>query len=118
MTGLGRAADVKGPGRMRNRGKPSAWEADLACAGRGIYGQPMGGFIVERYWPGVTEADVDRAAAALRAAGGADIRYLGSILVPGDEVVLFRFLAVNAQRVAASSEQAALRPSGPGRLPR
>ena len=69
----------------------------------------MGGFIVERYWPGVTETDVQLAAAALRAAGGADIRYLGSILMPGDEVVLFRFDAVSARRVAASGEQAGLR---------
>ena len=69
----------------------------------------MGGFIVERYWPGVTEADVRLAAAALRAAGGPDIRYLGSILMPGDEVVLFRFDAVSARRVAASGEQAGLR---------
>jgi hypothetical protein len=69
----------------------------------------MGGFIVERYWPGVTEADVRRAAAALRAAGGAEIRYLGSILMPGDEVVLFRFDAVSAQQVAASGEKAGLR---------
>jgi hypothetical protein len=69
----------------------------------------MGGFIVERYWPGVTEADVRLTAAALRAAGGPDIRYLGSILLPGDEVVLFRFDAASAQRVAASGEQAGLR---------
>jgi hypothetical protein len=69
----------------------------------------MGGFIVERYWPGVTEADVRLAAAALRSAGGADIRYLGSILMPGDEVVLFRFDAVSAERLVASGEQAGLR---------
>jgi hypothetical protein len=69
----------------------------------------MGGFIVERYWPGVTEADVRLAAAALRSASGADIRYLGSILMPGDEVVLFRFDAVSAERLVASGEQAGLR---------
>lgn len=69
----------------------------------------MGGFIVERYWPGVTETELRLAAAALRAAGGADIRYLGSILMPGDEVVLFRFDAVSAQQVAAGGEQAGLR---------
>ena len=64
---------------------------------------------MERYWPGVTEADARRAGAALRAADGDDVRYLGSILMPGDEVVLFRFDATSAQRVAASSEQARLR---------
>jgi hypothetical protein len=69
----------------------------------------MGGFIVERYWPGVTVADVRLAEAALREAGGADTRYLGSILMPGDEVVLFRFDAVSAEQVAASGARAGLR---------
>ena len=69
----------------------------------------MGGFIVERYWPGVTEADVRQAAAAWRTVTGAQLRYLGSILMPGDEVVLFRFDAVSAQQVAASGERAGLR---------
>jgi hypothetical protein len=69
----------------------------------------MGGFIVERYWPGVTEADVRQAAAALRAAAGTDVRYLGSILMPGDEVVLFRFDALGGPQVAASAERAGLR---------
>jgi hypothetical protein len=69
----------------------------------------MGGFIVERYWPGVTVADVRLAEAALRAADGADSRYLGSILMPGDEVVLFRFDAVSAEQVAASGARAGLR---------
>ena len=69
----------------------------------------MGGFIVERYWPGVTEADVRRMAAVLSAAAGPGARYLGSILIPGDEVVLFGFDAVSARRVAASGEQAGLR---------
>jgi hypothetical protein len=69
----------------------------------------MDGFIVERYWPGVTEADVRLTAAALRAADGTDVRYLGSILMPEDEVVLFQFDAVSAHRVAANGEQAGLR---------
>jgi len=64
---------------------------------------------VERYWPGVTDTDVRAAGAALRAAAGAGISYLGSIVVPGDEVVMFRFDAVSIQRVAACGEQAGLR---------
>ena len=64
---------------------------------------------MERYWPGVTEADARHAGAALRAADGDDVRYLGSILMPGDEVILFRFDAVSAEQVAASSELARLR---------
>jgi hypothetical protein len=69
----------------------------------------MGGFIVERYWPGVTEADVRQAAARVRASAGAGVRYLGSILMTGDEVVLFRFDAPGAPQVAASAERAGLR---------
>jgi hypothetical protein len=69
----------------------------------------MGGFIMERYWPGVTEADARRAGTALRAACRDDVRYLGAVLMPGDEVVLFRFGAASAQQVAAVSEQARLR---------
>ncbi|MGD0687184.1 MAG: hypothetical protein ABSA03_18955 [Streptosporangiaceae bacterium] len=69
----------------------------------------MSGFIVEWYWPGVTEADLRLAAAALRAADSAGVRYLGSILVPGDEVALFRFEAASAGQVAADGERAGLR---------
>ena len=83
----------------------------------------MGGFIVERYWPGVTEADVLAASAALhRATGGAlpsaatvgvappdGVRYLGGILVPGDEVVLFRFEAPDAGLVEALGVRAGVR---------
>jgi len=69
----------------------------------------MGGFIVERYWPGVTEADVRRMAAVLSAAAGPGARYLGSILIPGDEVVLFGFDADSAAQAAARSAQAGLR---------
>ncbi len=69
----------------------------------------MSGFIVERYWPGVTEADLRLAAVALRAADNAGVRYLGSILMPGDEVALFRFDAVSAGQVVASGELAGLR---------
>jgi Protein of unknown function (DUF4242) len=69
----------------------------------------MDEFIVERYWPGVTEADVRAAAAALTGAGQADVRYLGSILLPGDEVVLFRFSAVSASAISKIGEQAGVR---------
>jgi hypothetical protein len=45
----------------------------------------------------------------VRASAGADVRYLGSILMPGDEVVLFRFDAPGAPQVAVSAERAGLR---------
>jgi hypothetical protein len=69
----------------------------------------MDGFVMERYWPGVTAADVWSAGTALTAVSSDDARYLGSILMPGDEVVLFGFDAVSADRVSEVSEQAGLR---------
>jgi hypothetical protein len=69
----------------------------------------MDGFVMERYWPGVTAADVRAAGTALRAVSSADARYRGCILMPGDEVVLFGFDAVSATRVGEVSEQAGLR---------
>lgn len=69
----------------------------------------MGGFIVERYWPGVTEADVRLVGAVLRQVGGPTVTYLGSILIPGDEVVLCRFEAATPAQVKAVSELAGLR---------
>jgi hypothetical protein len=56
-----------------------------------------GTFVAECFWPGVTEGDLgdlDRRAttyAAEATRGGQPVRYLGSILMPADEVVLCRF---------------------------
>lgn len=50
------------------------------------------GFIAECFWPDVSEADLealDRRVA--QAATGVDVRYLGSILLREDEVVLCQF---------------------------
>ena len=50
------------------------------------------GFIAECFWPDVNEADLealDRRVA--QAATGLDVRYLGSILLREDEVVLCQF---------------------------
>jgi hypothetical protein len=69
----------------------------------------MGGFIVERNWPGVTETDVLAMGAALRRCESSDVTFLGSILVPEDEVVLFRFDATSALHVEAVGGRAGLR---------
>ncbi len=69
----------------------------------------MDGFVVERYWPGVTPDGVRRINDRLGAAQHADVVFLGSILVPADEVVLFAFRAADAATVAALSQQAGLR---------
>lgn len=56
-------------------------------------------FLVEHYWPGVTESGFAAAAESLRAAseeiaaGGADLRYLHSTLVPEDEAAFCVFHA-------------------------
>ncbi|MFI5286328.1 MAG: nickel-binding protein [Candidatus Dormibacteria bacterium] len=54
-------------------------------------------FVAECFWPGVREADLsalDQRAAASAAEltrSGETVRYLGSLLMPRDEVVLCRF---------------------------
>lgn len=56
-------------------------------------------FLVEHYWPGVTERSFGAAAESLRiaseavAAAGADLRYLHSTLVPEDEAAFCVFHA-------------------------
>lgn len=68
--------------------------------------------MVERYWPGVCDADVDdlavrlRAAAGRLAAAGEPIRYLGSVLLVGDEVVQCRFESDDADAVVWLNERA------------
>ena len=62
-------------------------------------------YLLECFWPGVTDETVRAAARRLRRAArelagtGPPLRYLGSQLVPGDEVVFFE--------VEAGSEEAA-----------
>ena len=59
-------------------------------------------YVAECFWPGVRESDLHaldvralaRAAASTRA--GEDVRYLGSILLRDDEVVLCRFQGTEA----------------------
>ncbi|HEY2794906.1 MAG TPA: TIGR03667 family PPOX class F420-dependent oxidoreductase [Micromonosporaceae bacterium] len=69
----------------------------------------MGGFMVERYWPDVSETDVQTVNDGLRAVSFLGVSYLGCTLVPEDEVVLFRFEAANAGDVEAAGIIAGLR---------
>jgi hypothetical protein len=69
----------------------------------------MSGFIVERYWPDVTEVDVRAVAAALHHTVLIGVTYLGCILMPGDEVVMFRFEGPDASWVEAAGAVAGLR---------
>lgn len=55
----------------------------------------MRGFLLERYWPGVTAADVRVVDDQLTRLGGADATFLASTLVLVDEVVFFEFRAAD-----------------------
>jgi hypothetical protein len=67
-------------------------------------------FLVECFWPGVTRELVEAAHARARAAAShnGSLRFLGSLLVPDDEVVLFQFSAASSEEVVRTSREAAL----------
>jgi len=73
--------------------------------------EPTGEYVVECFWPGVDEAAVRAldlraaGAAAELTAGGTPVRYLGSILMREDEVVLCLFDGMPAA-VRTAAEQA------------
>jgi hypothetical protein len=71
-------------------------------------------YLVECFWPGLTREAVESAhvraherAAALRREGSS-VRFVGSLLVPGDEVVIFQFKAASEEEVIRASREAAL----------
>ena len=71
-------------------------------------------YTAECYWPGVTQAKLREAGA--RAAHAAEavsregtlVHYLGSVLFPEDEVVLFEFDSASPEAVRRTSERAEL----------
>ena len=71
-------------------------------------------YLVECFWPGLTReaAEAAHARARERAAAlrkeGSSLRYLGSLLVPGDDVVFFQFKAASQDEVIRASREAAL----------
>jgi hypothetical protein len=69
----------------------------------------MGGFMVERYWPDVTELDVRTVNEGLCAVRVNGLTYLGCTLLPDDEVVLFRFDAFSPGDIEAAGIIAGLR---------
>jgi hypothetical protein len=69
-------------------------------------------YLVERYLPGVTDGQLDEAgerlaAAAERlAAGGVEVRYVGSTFVPEEESCFCSFESAGAEAVERACEQA------------
>jgi Protein of unknown function (DUF4242) len=69
-------------------------------------------YVAECFWPGVRESDLHAldlralAQAASSCRAGEDVRYLGSILLRDDEVVLCRFQGTEAavRRAAVEAE--------------
>ena len=75
---------------------------------------PQATYLVECFWPGVTREAVEAAntRASRRARAfrqeGSSLRFLGSLLVPGDEVVFFQFAASSPEEVVRASREAEL----------
>jgi hypothetical protein len=69
----------------------------------------MVGFLVERYWPGVTAADVEAVGRRLTQLSSHDATFVASTLIPTDEVVFFEFLAVDDAAVIELARRAELR---------
>jgi hypothetical protein len=58
------------------------------------------------YWPGVTEADLDRIAGrAALTTGTGTVSYLGSLLFPADNLVLCLFCGPSRAAVIQASDQ-------------
>jgi hypothetical protein len=57
------------------------------------------------YWPGITQTDLEHATA--RTAAG-EVNHLGSLLFPGDDLVLCLFEAPSRAAVKRASEQAGI----------
>ncbi len=75
---------------------------------------PAGTFLVERYWPGIDEIqletalrNLERAARATRAEGR-PVEHVGSILMPADQVVLSVIRAETEATVREVNERAEL----------
>ncbi len=69
-------------------------------------------YVVERYWPGVTEERLAQAIArskevvGLMNQDGIPVRYLRSTLVPGDEVVFSLYEGPSAEVIREANERA------------
>jgi hypothetical protein len=69
----------------------------------------MLGFLIERYWPGVTAADVEAVGCRLTQLSSPVATFVASTLIPADEVVFFEFRAVDRAAVLELARRAELR---------
>ena len=71
-------------------------------------------YLAECFWPGVTEADLNdidtraRESAEASATKGWAVSYIGSLLLPGDEVLFCFFEGPSATAVEAVAKRAAI----------
>ena len=67
-------------------------------------------YLVERYWPGVTEAGLaaalERASPSSGGPGGGHLRHVHSVLIPSEEVVFSLFEAHSAADVEEANRRA------------
>ncbi len=65
-------------------------------------------YVAECFWSGVTEGDLDELEARAKATAGESdgVSYLGSMLMPGDEVVFCFFDGTSREAVQAVAERA------------
>jgi hypothetical protein len=65
-------------------------------------------YLAECLWPGVRNVDLTAFDARAREAAGGQVRHVGSMLMPEDEVVFFVFHGPSAEAVRAVAERAEL----------
>jgi hypothetical protein len=102
-------ADATGMPFGRNQRKPSIRAEPLAPTLARLYGRAVHGYLVERYWPGVSSDDVREACLRLTASDGPATTFRGAVVVPGDETVFFQFTAISRAEVIAACGSAGLR---------
>jgi hypothetical protein len=103
-------ADDTGVPSGRNQRKPSIRAEALVPVFARLYGRAVHGYLVERYWPGVSADEVREACLRLTASGSpATTTFLGAVVVAGDETVFFQFTALSGADVIAVCASAGLR---------
>jgi hypothetical protein len=74
-----------------------------------LYGRAVHGYLVERYWPGVSADEVREACLRITAGEDPATTFLGAVVVAGDETVFFQFTALSGADVIAVCASAGLR---------